>query len=104
MCSSDLLYPAPALWNVVPAVLGAAALLGVLPAAVGSWALACYLASAVFWVTQYREAEVSPAYALLHPLAGSVMAVLFARAAWRGDRVTWKGRTYRSVSAREKSA
>jgi chlorobactene glucosyltransferase len=98
------LYPTPALWNVVPAALGLAALAGALPATVGWWALSCYAASAVFWVTQYREAEVSPAYALLHPLAGCVMAVLFARAAWRGDRVTWKGRTYRSVSALEKSA
>ena len=88
----------------ISAALGLAALAGALPATVGWWALSCYAASAVFWVTQYREAEVSPAYALLHPLAGCVMAVLFARAAWRGDRVTWKGRTYRSVSALEKSA
>lgn len=99
-----LLYPVPALWNVVPVLLGLVALTGALPVAVAWWGLACYAASAVYWTTMYREAEVSPAYALVHPLAGCVMAVLFTRAAWRGDRVTWKGRTYRSIAATGKTS
>jgi hypothetical protein len=33
-------------------------------------------------------------YALLHPLAAVALFGIFARAAWRGQSVEWKGREY----------
>jgi chlorobactene glucosyltransferase len=93
-----VVFPIPTLWNVVPIVFGIVALAGALPMAVFWWAAVCYLASVIFWLLTGHDAGVPPWYALLHPVAGLLMFVLFARAAWRGDRVEWKGRNYRSVS------
>jgi hypothetical protein len=92
-------FPVPTLWNVVPAALGAAAACGWFGPGVLWWAATCYAASAAFWVMAYREQGVSAGYALLHPLAGVMLFVLFVRAAWRGTRVEWKGRAYVSGGA-----
>jgi chlorobactene glucosyltransferase len=93
-----VVFPIPTLWNVVPFVLGVAALVGLLPMTLFWWAAACYVASFLFWLGVYIWQRGPAWYALLHPLAGALLFVLFARAAWRGDRVEWKGRNYRSVS------
>ncbi len=93
-----LVFPVPALCNVLPFVLGLVALAGLLPPDMLWWAAACYAAATLFWAVVYAVQRVSPMYGLLHPFAGALLAVLFARAAWRGSRVEWKGREYRSVS------
>ncbi|MDQ8164882.1 MAG: glycosyltransferase [Gemmatimonadota bacterium] len=96
-------YPWPALWNVVPFVAAVLAMAGVFSTGVLWWGLICYLAFAVFEVAVMRISRVSIWYAFLHPLAGVMMFVLFGRAAWRGSRVEWKGRKYRSVAEFEKA-
>lgn len=93
------LYPLPAMWNIVPFVLGLVAAFGALPQQVLWWAGLCYAASAVLWMATSIESRVAPWYGLLHPLASAMLTVLFTRAAVRGDRVQWKGREYRSASA-----
>ncbi|HVZ49783.1 MAG TPA: glycosyltransferase, partial [Gemmatimonadaceae bacterium] len=93
------LYPLPSLWNVAPALLGVIAAAGLLPHPVLWWALTAYAAGVLFWLVTLREFGVAPWYAFLYPVAAACMAALFAQAAWRGDRVEWKGREYRSVAA-----
>jgi len=97
-------YPWPALFNVVPFVAGVLALAGVFTPSVFWWGLTCYLAFALFEVVVMLISRVSIGYAFLHPLAGVMMFVLFGRAAWRGSRVEWKGREYRSVAEFEKGS
>jgi hypothetical protein len=97
-------YPVPALWNVVPFVAAVLAVAGLFTPSVLWWGLTCYLAFALFEVVVMRISRVALWYAFLHPLAGVMMFVLFARAAWRGSRVEWKGREYRSVAEFEKAA
>jgi hypothetical protein len=58
----------------------------------------------LFWVVINREEGVPAWYAPLHPLGAAVLFVTFAGAAWRGSRVSWKGRAYQSVPARESVA
>ena len=91
-------YPIPPLWNVVPFVAAVLALAGVLPASVLWWGLTCYVAFGLFELVVMAVSRVPLWYAALHPLAGVMMFVLFARAAWRGQRVEWKGRNYISAS------
>lgn len=97
-------YPWPALFNVVPFIAAVLALAGVFTPSVLWWGLTCYLAFALFEVVVMRISRVSIGYAFLHPLAGVMMFVLFGRAAWRGSRVEWKGREYRSVAEFEKGS
>ncbi len=94
-----VLYPMPALWNVWPVLMAEVAALGVLPPPVLWWGLTCYAASVLFWMAVNREFGVPFWYALLYPVGAGMMAWLLAAAAWRGDRVEWKGRQYRSVAA-----
>lgn len=96
-------YPVPALWNVVPFVAALLAAAGLFSPSVLWWGLTCYLAFALFEVVVMRISRVALWYAFLHPLAGVMMFVLFGRAAWRGSRVEWKGREYRSVAEFEKA-
>ena len=93
-----VVYPLPSLWNVVPVVAAALAIGGVLGAPSLWWGVTCYVAFALFELVVMKISRVPLWYAALHPLAGMMMFALMARAAWRGDRVEWKGREYRSVS------
>ncbi len=97
-------YPWPALFNVVPFVAAVLALAGAFDTSVLWWGFTCYVAFALFEVAVMRISRVPTWYAFLHPLAGVMVFVLFARAAWRGSRVEWKGREYRSVAEFEKVA
>ena len=96
-----VVFPLPPLWYMAPTLLGALALAGVLPIAVLWWAATCYAVSTLFWIAIGTQARIAFWYAFLHPLGGLMMFVLFVRAAWRGSRVEWKGREYRSVSPGE---
>jgi hypothetical protein len=33
-------------------------------------------------------------YAFLHPLGAAIATWIFLKAAWQGDKVTWKARSY----------
>jgi hypothetical protein len=89
-----LLFPLPSLWEVGPAFVAILALAGIVPPSVGAWAGICYAASAIFWVVVYAYIDQPLVYVLFHPLASLVVFWIFARAAWRGAHVEWRGRRY----------
>ena len=91
-------FPLPALAPLVPTVVLALALTGILgPGALlfGSVAGGVNL---LFWLGVYGYSRINPLWGLLHPLAAVVFAWIMAEAAWRGSRVSWKGRAYVSRS------
>jgi chlorobactene glucosyltransferase len=90
-------YPAPALLEIVPAAVGLAALFGVVPPVIGAWAAAVYVVTTLYWLTMNHIMRVPLWYAGLHPLASVAMFGILARAAWLGDHVVWKGRSYTSL-------
>ena len=91
-----IVFPAPALWEIIPAVVMVLALVGRVSPAAGAWGAIAYTASALFWVVLNVAFRAPVWYALLHPLASLIIGGIFARAAWRGGRVEWKGRAYES--------
>jgi chlorobactene glucosyltransferase len=88
--------PLVPLWDVAPAAAIVLALAGVVPAAAGAWGAVAYASVTAFWIVVRRAFRAPGWYALLHPVAAGVLAAMFARASWRGARVEWKGREYRS--------
>jgi chlorobactene glucosyltransferase len=92
-----VVYPAPALWELAPALVALAALAGFASPAAGAWGAVAYAASTLFWVVVHSVMGAPRRYAPLHPLAAAVVFVMLARAAWAGDRVEWKGRVQRSA-------
>ncbi|HVT40518.1 MAG TPA: glycosyltransferase [Gemmatimonadaceae bacterium] len=90
-------FPAPALWEIMPAALGVASLFGAVSPAVGAWGAISYVFTTTYWLVMHHVMRVPLRYAFLHPLAALAMFGIFARAAWKGDRVEWKGRVYTSA-------
>jgi chlorobactene glucosyltransferase len=86
--------PLVPLWEVLPALAIVLAIAGFVPAAVGAWGAVAYVFGTLFWIVIHREFRAPLAYAFLNPLAAAVLVGLFSSAAWRGDRVEWKGRAY----------
>ena len=97
-----LLYPAPLLWEIVPAAAIIAALSGIVSPAAGLWGAIAYVATSTYWLVMHRLMRAPLPYAFLHPLASLSVFGIFARAAWKGDRVEWKGRGYMSQSSIER--
>ena len=93
-----LFFPLPMLWEILPSVVVVVALLGFAGPTALAWGLAAYTASVLFWILVYALSHENVLYALIHPLASAVVFYIFARAAWKGDRVEWKGRAYVSRS------
>ena len=91
-----VIFPFPALWEIVPIGLAIGAVFGVVPPAVGIWGALVFAITAFFWGIVYRLAKQPVAWGLLHPLASVMIFGIFTRAAWKGDRVEWKGRAYQS--------
>jgi len=91
-----VIFPFPALWEIVPIGLAIGAVFGVVPPAVGIWGALVFAITAFFWGIVYRLAKQPVAWGLLHPLASMMIFGIFTRAAWKGDRVEWKGRAYQS--------
>lgn len=85
------LAPSPGWIPLVALLLG---LTGVAPA---SWALfgaVAYAASVFYSMVAARLIGIPLWYGFLHPLGALVASYIYAKAAWRGDRVTWKSRDY----------
>lgn len=91
-----VLSPCLPLWEILPAVALLLALAGALPMALGVWGAVAFAANTLFWAGIQVAFRAPAWYALLHPLAACVLVGMFVRASWRGDRVEWKGRSYRS--------
>ena len=86
--------PLVPLWEIIPALAIVLALAGVVPAAVGVWGAIAFTFNTLFWAVLHVAFRAPAGYAVLNPLAACVLMGMFARAAWRGDRVEWKGRSY----------
>jgi chlorobactene glucosyltransferase len=93
-----LIFPLPMLWDILPAFFILLALSGIAGPTALAWGTAAYTASALFWIFIYAVSRENVLYALLHPFASVIVFYIFARAAWKGDRVEWKGRAYVSRS------
>ena len=92
-----IFVPAPALWEIAPVVAMVAAIAGAASPAVGAWGGLAYGVTTLYWMVMHRAMRAPLWYALLHPVASVVMFGMLARAAWKGERVEWKGRAYRSA-------
>jgi chlorobactene glucosyltransferase len=93
-------YAALVGWLVLQAipllpVPAGAALRGIAIAVFWAGALAAPV-NLVAWMAVYVFSRLHPLWALLHPLGGLVFSWICVEAAVRGDRVSWKGRTYGS--------
>ncbi len=88
--------PLVPLWEIAPAIAIVLALTGVVSASIGVWGAIAFTINTLFWILLHIAFRAPARYALLNPLAALVLMGLFARAAWRGDRVEWKGRAYLS--------
>ena len=91
-----VIFPLPALWEIVPIGLAIGAVFRVVPPAVGIWGALVYAITALYWGIVHALAKQPVWWGLLHPLASVMIFIIFTRAAWKGDRVEWKGRAYQS--------
>ena len=89
-----LVFPLPALWEIVPAAVAIAALFGLVSQAAGVWGAICYSVTALYWAVVHFIMKAPVPLALLHPVAALALFGIFTRAAWKGERVEWKGRAY----------
>lgn len=83
--------PATGWFPFVALLLG---LSGVAPASWTTFGAAAYGVSVLYWLVIMRLMEIPLGYAFLHPLGALVASYIYLKAAWKGDTVTWKSRTY----------
>jgi len=93
--------PVPWIRALLPYFMWMPALLWVGPpvlwAAYGwDFAAIATVASLVTWIGIYAGERGPLQYALLYPLGAMMVAFIMMRSAWRGKRVEWRGRVYRS--------
>jgi chlorobactene glucosyltransferase len=91
-------YPLPALVTLLPTVLLVLALLNGASGAVLASAWVAQGVTALFWIGVYTYSGLSIVWALTYPLGAVVFGWILGEAAWRGDKVQWKGRSYVSKS------
>jgi chlorobactene glucosyltransferase len=89
-----IVAPIVPFWEIAPVIAIALAAFGVVPGSIGAWGMIAFTANTLYWTTMHIAFRAPVWYALLNPLAAIVLVGLFARSAWRGDRVEWKGREY----------
>jgi chlorobactene glucosyltransferase len=89
-----ILAPFVPLWEIAPVVAIMLALAGVVTVGIGVWGAIAYTINTLFWVLLHIAFRAPAWYALFNPLAAIVLMGMFARAAWKGGRVEWKGRAY----------
>jgi chlorobactene glucosyltransferase len=83
------------LWLVPPATL-AFALVGLGGVELATWSAIAVGASLLLWLVVLGRLGVPRAYAVLYPAGAAIAAAIFLKSAAQGDRVRWKGRTYRT--------
>jgi len=94
---------------VYPVALLLAPLVGIVPLAVLllcvfgilggpwlAWSLVCVPATLLWWIVLYGYTTQPRRYALAFPLGALVLLYIVIGAILRGNRVSWKGRTYRA--------
>lgn len=91
-------FPLPALLPVIPLVMLLLGLLSVLGPGATLFGAVVTGANLLFWMGVYAYSRLNPLWGLSYPVAALVFAWICAEAAWRGSRVSWKGRAYESVS------
>jgi len=82
-----------AVW-VLPPVLLVLSIFEPLMPGVQSWALLASAASALCWMLVNAAMRAPPQHGLIYPVGALIVALLFVRSAFRGERVTWRGRRY----------
>jgi chlorobactene glucosyltransferase len=80
--------------GLAPALVLIARVFVEFPEPVVLWAAISQSALLIWWIALYFKIEESPAYAVIAPLGAAMILYIFARAALRGQRVSWKGRSY----------
>jgi chlorobactene glucosyltransferase len=88
-----VLLAAP-LMGLVPALVLLLWLTGIIPEALLIWAAIVSASLLLWWLYVYHLIEESPLYAFLSPLGAAMLFYIFSRAILRGERVSWKGRSY----------
>jgi hypothetical protein len=78
----------------LPALILIASLFVAVPHAVVLFAWITQISLWIWWCALYVMMKQSPVYALLAPIGAAMTFYIFVRAMTRGQRVTWKGRTY----------
>jgi glycosyltransferase involved in cell wall biosynthesis len=92
-----LMLVLPPLSGIAPPLLLALGLAGAVGHGVLVWAAIVTGANLIWWLAVYAWLEMSPLYALLHPLGAGALLYIALRAIVRGGRVRWKGRDYRAA-------
>jgi hypothetical protein len=84
----------PPLMQVLPVLMLILGALGVATPGIMLWATIASVATLVWWIVVYVTIGENPLYALAYPLGALALLYIFVTAVIRGQRVTWKGRTY----------
>ena len=84
------------LFGFIPALILLASLFVTLPHALVLFAWIAQVSLWIWWSVLYVMMKTSPLYSLLAPIGAAMTFYIFVRAMTRGQRVTWKGRTYLS--------
>ncbi len=80
--------------SIVPVVALALGLSGLAPWTWTAFGAAAYGASVAWALPTVWVLRIPLVYAFLHPLGAVIATWIFFKAAWRGDQVTWKARSY----------
>jgi len=81
-------------FGFLPALILIASLFIGIPHALVLFAWIAQISLWVWWSALYVMMKQSPLYSLLAPVGAMMTFYIFVRAMTRGQRVTWKGRTY----------
>jgi chlorobactene glucosyltransferase len=93
------IFPLPSLVPLIPLGVLLLGILGILGPGALLFGSVASVVTLLFWMGVYAYARLNPLWALCFPLAALVFSAISAEAAWRGNRVSWKGRAYQSRSA-----
>jgi chlorobactene glucosyltransferase len=83
--------------GIVPLVMLVLSLLGALGGPWLAWAAVCVAATLFWWTVLYGYTHQPRRYALAYPLGALALLYIVIGAIARGNRVAWKGRTYRAA-------
>ena len=86
------------LW-VLPPVALVLGFVRVLPTTWLTWGAVASGAALVFWAFVYLRLEAPLRYVPLFPIGAAFTALVFLKSAAQGERVRWKGRSYRAIQA-----